>query len=55
MRGPQTMGGVLPNSFNTMPTALLTDVTNTEENPSEQSEEQSGAPSLTDDEDNDDE
>ena len=38
-----------------MPSALLTDVVNTEENPSEQTEEQSGAPSLTDDEDDDEE
>ena len=49
------VGGVLTNSFNLMPTALLTDVTNPEENQSEQTEEQSGAPSLTDDEDNDEE
>ena len=49
------MGGVLPNSFNNLPTALLTDVTNHEENSPEQHEEQFGAPPLTDDEDDDEE
>ena len=44
------VGGVLPNNSTFMPSALLTDVTSTDENFPEQIEEQSGAPPLTDDE-----
>ena len=45
------VGGVLPNSSSLMPSALLTDVTSTDESSSDQTEEQSGAPPLTHDED----
>ena len=48
------VGGVLPNNSTLMPSALLTDVTSTDENSPAQTEEQSGAPPLTDDEDDDD-